>query len=121
MDPVLQRAHKAAQVSDATVLLQGETGAGKQVLARAIHGLDAKRRSFPFVTLNCSTINESLAESELFGHRRGSSSEAVASREGLFQAPKGGTVLLDSSEEFGGRHPEVPKGGLDSAIRPQRR
>ena len=100
MDAVLQRAHKAAQVSDATVLLQGETGSGKQVLAQAIHSLDSKRHAFPFITLNCSTISESLAESELFGHRKGSFSGAVASREGLFQAAKGGTVFLDDVNDL---------------------
>src|SRR2546423_12481020 len=84
MTPVLQCAYKAAHASDTTVLLQGETGTGKQVLARAIHSLDEKRGRFPFVTVHCSTVNESLAESELFGHRRGSFSGAVSSRSGLF-------------------------------------
>ena len=67
MIPVLQRAYKAARVSDTTVLLQGETGTGKQVLARAIHRLDEKRGTFPFVTVHCSTVSESLVDSELFG------------------------------------------------------
>jgi transcriptional regulator with GAF, ATPase, and Fis domain len=100
MLPLLQRTYKAARVSDATVLLQGETGTGKQVLARAIHSLDEKRRSYPFITLNCSTITESLAESELFGHLKGSFSGAVSSREGLFQAAKGGTVFLDDVNDL---------------------
>jgi hypothetical protein len=56
MTVVLQFAYKAAQASDTTVLLQGETGTGKQVLARAIHRLDEKRRRFPFVTVHCSTV-----------------------------------------------------------------
>lgn len=85
MTPVLQCAFKAAQASDTTILIQGETGTGKQVLARAIHNLDAKRAQFPFVTVHCSTVNEDLAESELFGHRKGSFSGAVSSRPGLFQ------------------------------------
>lgn len=58
MTSVLQCAYKAAQVSDVTVLLQGETGTGKQVLARAIHSLDQKRCKFRFVTVHCSTVSE---------------------------------------------------------------
>jgi len=100
MCALLQRAYKAARVSDTTVLLQGETGTGKQVLARAIHRLDKKRHSSPFITLHCSTISESLAESELFGHRKGSFSGALTSREGLFQAAKGGTVFLDDVNDL---------------------
>src|SRR5262245_24882515 len=68
MIPLLRRASKAASASDITVLLEGETGTGKGVLARAIHQLDQKRRSFPFVTVSCCTLAEALAESELFGH-----------------------------------------------------
>jgi len=100
MTPVLQCAYKAAQVSDATVLLQGETGTGKQVLARAIHCLDEKRSRFPFITVHCSTVSETLAESELFGHRKGSFSGAVASRGGLFQAAERGTVFLDDVNDL---------------------
>ena len=100
MTPLLQRAYKAAQVSDTTILLQGETGTGKQVLARAIHSLDEKRGRFPFVTLHCSTVSESLAESELFGHRKGSFSGAVAARAGLFQAADRGTIFLDDVNDL---------------------
>jgi transcriptional regulator with GAF, ATPase, and Fis domain len=100
MVPALQCAYKAAQVSDTTVLLQGETGTGKQVLARAIHSLDVKRRRFAFVTLHCSTISESLAESELFGHRKGSFSGASVSRAGLFQAADHGTIFLDDVNDL---------------------
>jgi len=100
MTPVLERAYKAARVSDATVLLQGETGTGKQVLARAIHSLDEKRKRFPFVTVHCSTVNENLAESELFGHRRGSFSGAISDRAGLFQAADQGTVFLDDVNDL---------------------
>jgi len=100
MTPLLQCAYKAAQVSDATVLLQGETGTGKQVLARAIHCLDQKRSRFPFVTVHCSTVSESLAESELFGHRKGSFSGAVTARAGLFQAAERGTVFLDDVNDL---------------------
>lgn len=100
MTPVLQCAYKAARVSDTTVLLQGETGTGKQVLARAIHCLDEKRCRFPFVTVHCSTVSETLAESELFGHRKGSFSGAVTSRAGLFQAAERGTVFLDDVNDL---------------------
>jgi DNA-binding NtrC family response regulator len=100
MDPVLHCAYKAAQVSDATVLLQGETGTGKQVLARAIHSLDQKRCRFAFVTVHCSTVTETLAESELFGHRKGSFSGADTARTGLFQAAHRGTILLDDINDL---------------------
>ncbi len=100
MTPVLQRAYKAALVSDTTVLLQGETGTGKQVLASAIHRLDEKRSRFPFVTVHCSTVSESLAESELFGHHKGAFSGAVVSRAGLLQAADRGTVFLDDVNDM---------------------
>src|SRR5262245_6111650 len=85
MLPLLRRARKAADVSDVTILLEGETGTGKQVLAQAIHQLDQKRNSHPFVTVHCGTISEALAESEFFGHQRGAFSGAVSGRRGLFQ------------------------------------
>src|SRR5215471_10873228 len=97
---VLRRAYKAAQVSDVTILIQGETGTGKQLLAQSIHRLDQKRKGFPFVTVHCSTISESLAESELFGHRRGAFSGAVAERKGLFQTAQRGTILLDDVNDL---------------------
>jgi len=100
MVPVLQQALRAALASDVTVLLEGETGTGKQVLAQAIHQLDPKRSSFPFVTAHCSTINEGLAESELFGHRRGAFTGAVAQRAGLFQSANQGTLFLDEVNDL---------------------
>ena len=100
MVPVLRQALKAASASDVTVLLEGETGTGKQVLARAIHHLDPKRASFPFVTAHCSTLNEALAESELFGHRRGAFTGAVAQRTGLFQSANQGTLFLDEVNDL---------------------
>jgi transcriptional regulator with GAF, ATPase, and Fis domain len=98
--PLLQWARKAAEVSDVTVLLDGETGTGKQVLARAIHSLDGKRGSHAFVNVHCSTITEGLAESELFGHQRGAFSGAFADRKGLFLAAERGTVLLDDINDL---------------------
>src|SRR5215472_2148827 len=100
MAPLLRRAHKAAEVSDITVLLEGETGTGKQVLAKAIHQLDQKRNSFAFVTVHCSTVNEALAESELFGHQRGAFSGAISERRGLFQTAQHGTIFLDDVNDL---------------------
>ncbi|HEV2387318.1 MAG TPA: sigma 54-interacting transcriptional regulator [Candidatus Acidoferrales bacterium] len=98
--PVLRQAYKAASASDVTILLEGETGTGKQVLARAIHQLDQKRRAFPFVTVHCSTITEALAESELFGHHRGAFTGATADRAGLFSAANHGTLFLDDVNDL---------------------
>src|SRR6202453_4479428 len=100
MMPILRCAQKSADVSDVTVLIEGETGTGKQVLASAIHQLDRKRRSFPFVTVHCSTISEALAESELFGHKRGAFSGAILERKGLFQAAQRGTLFLDDVNDL---------------------
>jgi len=97
---VLRQAYKAAVVSGITVLLEGETGTGKQVLAQGIHKLDRKRSSSSFITVHCSTISEALAESELFGHRRGAFSGAVSDRKGLFQAAQGGTLFLDDVNDL---------------------
>ncbi len=100
MIPILRKACKAAKVSDITVLLEGETGTGKQVLASVIHKLDQKRNRSTFVTAHCSTINEALAESELFGHQKGAFSGAVSGRKGLFQAADRGTLFLDDINDL---------------------
>jgi len=100
MLPLLRQAKKAATVSDITILVEGETGTGKQVLAEAIHRLDEKRKSFPFVTVHCSTISEALAESELFGHQRGAFSGATRDREGLFHTAHRGTLFLDDVSDL---------------------
>jgi two-component system response regulator GlrR len=100
MTPLLQQAYKAAYVSDVTLLIEGETGTGKQVLAQAIHRLDQKRCGCPFVTVHCSTVNETLAESELFGHHRGAFSGALMDRQGLFQTANHGTVFLDDVSDL---------------------
>jgi two-component system response regulator GlrR len=100
MMPILRQAHKAALASDLTILIEGDTGTGKQVLAQAIHRLDPKRGSFPFITAHCSTVTETLAESELFGHRRGAFTGAVNHRSGLFQAAHQGTLFLDEVNDL---------------------
>lgn len=79
---------------DSTVLLLGETGAGKGVLARAIHA-EGSRAEGPFIPVNCGAISESLAESELFGHERGAFTGANRSRRGAFETAHGGTLFLD--------------------------
>lgn len=100
MLPALRQAWKAAQASDVTVLIEGESGTGKRVIAEAIHNIDPKRKNFPFLTLHCATIQENLAESELFGHQRGAFSGAHSDRKGLFRAAHHGTLFLDDINDL---------------------
>jgi DNA-binding NtrC family response regulator len=85
--------------SDAPVLLLGRSGTGKEMVARAIHGL-SRRRALPFVAVNCGGVSETLLDSELFGHIRGAFTGAIGTKRGLIQAADGGTLFLDEIGEM---------------------
>ena len=93
MQEVYQQIRDVAQV-DASVLIEGETGTGKELVARAIHNT-SPRQSQPCLAVNCAGLTESLVASLLFGHRRGAFTGAVADQQGLFEAANGGTLFLD--------------------------
>ncbi|MFH1918477.1 MAG: sigma 54-interacting transcriptional regulator [Planctomycetota bacterium] len=93
MRQVFQTIQDVARV-DSTVLIEGETGTGKELVARAIHQLGRRSHS-PFVAINCAGLSDELAASQLFGHRRGSFTGAISDQQGLFEAAHGGTLFLD--------------------------
>ena len=100
-DPTVAGATAAVRefaASDANVLITGETGVGKEVLAATVHELSA--RSGPFVQVNCASLSESLIESELFGYERGAFTGAMSQKRGLIEAAAGGSILLDEIGEL---------------------
>ena len=90
---LLEQARMVAQ-SDVSLLINGQSGTGKEILAQAIHNASPRSKN-AFIAINCGALPEQLLESELFGHARGAFTGAVSSREGLFQAAEGGTLFLD--------------------------
>ena len=102
MQQIFKLVRRVAQ-SDSTVIINGESGCGKGLVARAIHG-NSKRKDNPFVTINCGAIPENLLESELFGHVRGAFTGATTSKTGKFELAKGGTIFLD---EIGDMSPSL--------------
>lgn len=98
MQDVYNRIHKVAPTS-ATVLIHGETGTGKELVARAIHN-ESPRKGRPMISVNCAAIPDTLIESELFGHEKGAFTGAASTREGLVAAAHGGTLFLDEIGEL---------------------
>src|SRR5437773_1865671 len=96
---VLQRLEKAGRSGTVTVLIQGETGSGKELMARYLHAHSARTQG-PFVELNCSAIPEQLLESELYGHEKGAFTDAKRFKKGLFELADGGTLFLDEIGEM---------------------
>ena len=90
---VMELIHQVAP-TPTTVLIRGETGTGKELTARALHR-QSRRNDKPLMTVNCTTLTDSLLESELFGHKKGSFTGAVADKKGLFEVANGGTIFLD--------------------------
>ena len=93
MQQVFRMVERVAD-TESTVLLRGESGTGKELVAKALH-FNSRRGAAPFVPINCSALPEHLLESELFGHRRGAFTGAIADKKGLFQEAEGGTIFLD--------------------------
>lgn len=86
--------------SKATILVRGESGTGKRMIARAIHQADKKRRDKPFIEMSCGALPREIIESELFGHTKGSFTGAINDRKGRFELAHGGTILLDDIDSF---------------------
>jgi two-component system response regulator AtoC len=102
LDPAMRRVHQLAARAAAgniNILIVGETGAGKEVMAEAVHRLSPRSKA-PFLCLNCAAFTESLLESELFGHERGAFTGALTAKPGLLETAPGGTVFLDEIGEM---------------------
>ncbi len=99
MTELMKFVHKVAASEASTILIQGESGTGKDLVAKAIHYQSA-RADKPFVAINCSAIPETLMEAELFGHERGAFTDAKAMKKGLFEIADGGTLFLDEIGEL---------------------
>src|SRR5262249_48972790 len=95
---VLENVRRVAP-TDATVLITGETGTGKELIARAIHSI-SKRKDKPLIKINCAALPTGLVESELFGHEKGAFTGAIARRVGRFELAQGGTIFLDEIGEI---------------------
>ena len=98
MSSVFEMIKKVAG-TDATALIRGPTGSGKELVARALHH-NSPRRNKPLVTINCAALQETLLESELFGHEKGSFTGAGLSKSGLFEVAEGGTIFIDEVAEM---------------------
>src|SRR5512142_175793 len=99
MQEVLHFVRKVATSEASTILIQGESGTGKDLIAKSIH-YESSRQGGPFVAINCSAIPENLMEAELFGHERGAFTDAKAMKKGLFEVAEGGTLFLDEIGEL---------------------
>src|SRR5512142_2847816 len=99
MQEVLHFVRKVATSEASTILIQGESGTGKDLIAKSIH-YESSRQEKPFVAINCSAIPETLMEAELFGHERGAFTDAKQMKKGLFEVADGGTLFLDESGEL---------------------
>lgn len=95
----IKRTAKIMAATDVTVLIQGESGTGKELMASFIHQ-QSKRQHAPFITINCAALPESLAESELFGHRKGAFTGAICDQQGRIQSADNGTLFLDEVGEL---------------------
>src|SRR5215208_102052 len=99
MKKMLGMSRKVAESEASSVLLQGESGTGKDLVAKAIH-YASRRAEHPFIAINCAALPATLIESELFGYEKGAFTDAKARKEGLFEQAEGGTLLLDEIGEL---------------------
>jgi len=101
MNDLMSFVHKVASSEATTILIQGESGTGKDLISRAIH-FESRRKDKPLIVINCSAIPETLMEAELFGHEKGAFTDAKAMKKGLFEQADGGTLFLDEIGELSG-------------------